>query len=52
MMKLGESMAPVYSMHDNAISDLGTIAQTELLFNSSAYLICLFILAEVISIIR
>lgn len=38
-MMLGEAIAPGYSMHDNAISDLGTIAQTKLLFNTSLVLI-------------
>jgi hypothetical membrane protein len=38
-LMLGESIAPGYSMHDNAISDLGTIAETELLFNASLFLI-------------
>ncbi len=38
-LMLGESIAPDYSMHDNAISDLGTIAETELLFNASLFLI-------------
>ncbi|OPX61471.1 MAG: hypothetical protein A4E30_00880 [Methanomassiliicoccales archaeon PtaB.Bin215] len=38
-LMLGESMAPGYSMHDNAISDLGTIAESELLFNASLFLI-------------
>jgi len=39
LLMLGESIAPGYSMHDNAISDLGTIAETELLFNASLFLI-------------
>jgi len=38
-LMLAESIAPNYSMHDNAISDLGTIAETELLFNASLFLI-------------
>ena len=38
-LMLGEAMAPGYSMHENAISDLGTIAETKLLFNSSLVLI-------------
>lgn len=38
-LMLGESMAPGYSMHDIAISDLGTIAESELLFNASLFLI-------------
>lgn len=38
-MMLGEAIAPGYSMHDMAISDLGTIAQTKLLFNLSLVLI-------------
>lgn len=32
MMMLLESIAPGYSMHDNAISDLGTIPETEVWF--------------------
>jgi hypothetical membrane protein len=44
-LMLGESIAPGYSMHDNAISDLGTIAETELLFNTSLFLIGLLNLA-------
>ena len=39
VLMLGEAIAPGYSMHDNAISDLGTIAETELLFNASLFLI-------------
>jgi hypothetical protein len=39
LLMLAESIAPDYSMHDNAISDLGTIAETELLFNASLFLI-------------
>lgn len=39
LLMLAESLAPGYSMHDNAISDLGTIAETELLFNSSLFII-------------
>jgi len=39
LLMLGESIAPGYSMHDHAISDLGTIAETELLFNASLFLI-------------
>jgi len=38
-MMLGEAIAPGYSMHDMAISDLGTIAETKLLFNASLILI-------------
>ncbi len=34
-MVLGETMAPGYSMHDAAISDLGTIPNTRILFNVS-----------------
>lgn len=45
LLMLTESIAPDYSMHDNAISDLGTIAETELLFNSSLFLIGLLNLA-------
>ncbi len=38
-MMLAEGMAPGYSMHDDAISDLGTFRETELLFNSSIILL-------------
>ncbi|MDD1772766.1 MAG: DUF998 domain-containing protein [Methanomassiliicoccales archaeon] len=44
-MMLGESIAPGYSMHENAISDLGTIAETAMLFNVSLILIGLLNLA-------
>jgi hypothetical membrane protein len=37
MMMLLEAVAPGYSMHDNAISDLGTIPETRLLFNASLF---------------
>lgn len=39
LLMLGECIAPGYSMNENAISDLGTIAETELLFNISLFLI-------------
>lgn len=39
LMMLGEAIAPDYSMHENAISDLGTIDETRLLFNSSLFAI-------------
>lgn len=39
MMMIGEAIAPGYSMHDNAISDLGTIDETRLLFNASLFAI-------------
>jgi len=39
LLMLGESIAPGYSMHENAISDLGTIAETELMFNASLFLL-------------
>ena len=39
LMMLGEAIAPGYSMHDDAISDLGTIDETRLLFNSSLFAI-------------
>jgi hypothetical membrane protein len=35
IMMLLEAVAPGYSMHDNAISDLGTIPETALFFNVS-----------------
>jgi hypothetical membrane protein len=37
LLMLGESIAPGYSMHENAISDLGTIGETELMFNTSLF---------------
>jgi hypothetical membrane protein len=55
LLMLGESIAPGYSMHENAISDLGTIAETELMFNASLFLLGLlnlvtgFILYKVLS---
>lgn len=39
LLMLGESIAPGYSMHENAISDLGTIAETELMFNTSLFVL-------------
>jgi hypothetical membrane protein len=39
VMMLMESVAPGYSMHDNAISDLGTIPETALIFNASLFAI-------------
>ncbi len=39
MMMLLEAVAPGYSMHDNAISDLGTIPETRLFFNASLFAI-------------
>jgi hypothetical membrane protein len=39
MMMLLEAVAPGYSMHDNAISDLGTIPETRLFFNASLFVI-------------
>lgn len=39
MMMLLEAIAPGYSMHENAISDLGTIPETAVLFNLSLFLI-------------
>ena len=39
LMMLGEAIAPGYSMHDDAISDLGTIDETRALFNSSLFAI-------------
>jgi hypothetical membrane protein len=41
-MMLGEAIAPDYSMHTNAISDMGTIPETRLLFNTSLVVIGLF----------
>lgn len=42
VMMLGEAVAPGYSMHDNAISDLGVIGETRLFFNASLVTIGLF----------
>jgi len=39
LMMLGEAIAPDYSMHENAISDLGVIDETQVLFNSSLFTI-------------
>jgi hypothetical membrane protein len=39
VMMLMEAVAPGYSMHDNAISDLGTIPETALIFNASLFAI-------------
>lgn len=39
LMMVGEAIAPDYSMHDNAISDLGTIDETRLMFNASLFAI-------------
>lgn len=44
-MMLGESIAPGYSMHDNAISDLGVISSTAALFNSSIFILGLCVIA-------
>jgi hypothetical membrane protein len=38
VMMLGAAIAPEYSLHDNAISDLGVIPETALLFNASIIL--------------
>lgn len=38
VLMLGAAIAPGYSVHDNAISDLGVISQTALLFNASLFL--------------
>jgi hypothetical membrane protein len=42
---LAEGMAPDYSMHENAISDLGTIGETAWLFNSSLVAVGLLTIA-------
>jgi len=39
VLMLGETMAPGYSVHTNAISDLGVIPETRLLFNASLLLV-------------
>jgi hypothetical membrane protein len=39
IMMLLEAIAPGYSIHDNAISDLGTIPEARALFNSSLFAI-------------
>lgn len=44
VLMLGAAIAPDYSIHDNAISDLGVIPQTALLFNTSLFLFGAFLL--------
>jgi len=44
VLMLGAAIAPDYSVHDNAISDLGVIPQTALLFNASLFLFGLFVI--------
>jgi hypothetical membrane protein len=44
ILMLGAAIAPDYSIHDDAISDLGVIPQTALLFNFSLFLFGLFLL--------
>ena len=44
VLMLGAAIAPDYSIHDNAISDLGVIPQTALLFNTSLFLFGIFII--------
>lgn len=44
ILMLGEAIAPDYSIYNNAISDLGVIPQTALLFNTSLFLFGLFII--------
>ncbi len=38
-LMVGEAMAPGYSIHDNAISDLGVFSETAALFNTSLFLV-------------
>ncbi len=38
-LMIGESMAPGYSMHDNAISDLGVIQETAAIFTASMVIV-------------
>ncbi|MFA5313951.1 MAG: DUF998 domain-containing protein, partial [Methanomassiliicoccales archaeon] len=45
LLMLAEGMAPNYSMHENAISDLGTIGESAWLFNSSLLLVGLLTIA-------
>jgi hypothetical membrane protein len=44
VLMLGAAIAPAYSIHDNAISDLGVIPQTALLFNTSLFFFGLFMI--------
>jgi len=44
VLMLGAAIAPGYSIHNNAISDLGVIPQTNLLFNTSLFLFGVFVL--------
>ena len=44
VLMLGAAIAPNYSIHDDAISDLGVIPQTQFLFNISLFLFGLFML--------
>lgn len=39
VMMIGEAVAPDYSMHENAISDMGVIDETRWFFNPSMFLI-------------
>jgi hypothetical membrane protein len=39
LLMAAEAIAPGYSIHDNAISDLGVIPETRLLFNSSLFFV-------------
>lgn len=43
VLMLGAAIAPDYSIHSNAISDLGVIPQTALLFNSSLFVFGLLV---------
>ena len=38
-LMIGEAVAPGYSMNTNSISDLGTIGQSSLLFNTSIFVV-------------
>ncbi len=44
VLMLGAAIAPDYSVRQDAISDLGVISQTALLFNTSLFLFGLFLL--------
>jgi hypothetical membrane protein len=51
LLMLCESIAPGYSMHDNAISDLGTIAETRGIFTFTMVLlgICIIVGSYIVS---
>lgn len=47
LLMLCESIAPGYSMHDNAISDLGTITETRAIFTMTMVLLGLCIIVPI-----